>query len=443
MTKARRDGLYLVFLGGAIFAIIGIFGGVFLPHPTSDFRFNYNSVRCLIQNVDPYKQSEFLRVMQKDGPSPGAGFLSDGAAMEMTQYIYPPTSLVWAPFGILPWPIASLLWTLTICGLFFLGAYLMWKVAADYAPLLSGFQVLCVLASAPLLLVIGNACGLVISLCLIAAWCIVEERFAAAGALCLAVSLMIKPHDAGLIWLYFLLAGGTYRKRALQALGATVVLSIPLLIWVTHVSPHWLAELQGNLAVQNSPGHVSDPGPSSMAGHGAGMIINLQSVISFFRNDPLFYNPVSYLVCGVLLIVWSITVLSARPTRERTWLALAAISALTMLPVYHRTGDAKLLLLAIPPCAILWAKGNTVGRVAAVVTTAGVLLTGDIQWLIYLGILRHLPLPLTQSGVELRMASQIFPIPLILLAVSLFYLWVYTRSGSRESAAQPAIESIG
>jgi hypothetical protein len=166
------------------------------------------------------------------------------------------------------------------------------------------------------------------------------------------------------------------------------------------------------------------------------MIINLQSVISLFRNDPHFYNPVSYLVCGAILIVWSITVLSARPTREGTWLALAAISALTMLPVYHRTGDAKLLLLAIPACAILWAKGNTVGRVAVAVTTAGVLLTGDIQWLIYLGILRHLPLPSTQSGVELRMASQIFPIPLILLTVALFYLWVYARREPEAATAK-------
>jgi Glycosyltransferase family 87 len=443
MTKARRDGLYLVFLGSAIFAIFGFFVTAFLQHPISDFRFNYNSIRCLMQDVDPYKQSEFLRVMQEDGQSFGSGSLRDQATMEMTRYIYPPTSFVLAPFGILPWPIASLLWTLTICAVFCLGAYLMWNVAADYAPVLSGFLVFCIVASGQLLLVIGNALGLVISLCLIAVWCIVEERFAAAGVLCLAVCLMIKPHDAALVWLYFLLAGGTYRKRALQTLAATVVLSIPLLIWVTHVSPQWLAELQGNLAVQNARGHVSDPGPTSMAGHGVGMVINLQSAISFYRDDPRFYNTVSYLVCGAMLIVWSITVLKSRPTKERTWLALAAISALTMLPVYHRSGDAKLLLLAVPACAMLWAKGNTVGRVAVAVTTAGVFLTGEIQWIIYLGILHHLPPPSTRSGLELRMLSQVLPVPLILLVVSLFYLWVYTQSSSREATARPTIESVG
>jgi Glycosyltransferase family 87 len=434
MTRARRDGLYLVLLGGAIFAIFGIVGGVFLQHPISDFRFNYISVRCLMQNVDPYKQGEFLRVMQQDGQLPVEGFLRNHV-MEMAQFMYPPTSFVLAPFGLLPWPISSFLWTITICAVFLVGAYLMWKVAADYAPILSGFLVFFILATGQLLLVTGNALGLALGLCLIAVWCIVEERFAAAGVLCLSVSLMIKPHDAALVWLYFLLAGGTYRKRALQTLVATIALSVPLLIWATHVSPHWLSELRGNLAILNSRGHLNDPGPSSMAGHGVAMVISLQSAISFFRDDPRFYNTVSYLVCGAMLIVWSITVLKSRPTKERTWLALAAISALTMLPVYHRTSDAKLLLLAIPACAMLWTKENTVGRVAVAVTTAGVLLTGEIQWIIYLGILHHLPLPSTSSGLELRMASQIFPIPLILLAVSLFYLWVCTRSESEAVAA--------
>jgi Glycosyltransferase family 87 len=435
VTKARRDGLYMVLLGSAIFAIFGIVGSVFLRHPISDFRFNYVSVRCLVQNVDPYKQGEFLRVMQEDGQSLGSGFLQD-QVKEMAHFMYPPTSFVLAPFGILPWPIASFLWTLTICVAFCLGAYLMWKVAADYAPVLSGFLVFFILASGQLLLVTGNALGLAIGLCLIAVWCIVEERFVAAGVLCLAVSLMIKPHDAALVWLYFLLAGGTYRKRAVQTLVATVVLSVPLLIWATHVSPHWVSELRGNLAIVNSRGHLNDPGPTSMAGHGVAMVINLQSAISFFRDDPHFYNAVSYLLCGAMLIVWSITVLRSRPTRERTWLALAVISALTLLPVYHRTSDAKLLLLAVPACAMLWAKGNTVGRVAVAVTTAGVLLTGEIQWIIYLGILRHLPLPSTASAAQLRMASQIFPIPLILLAVSVFYLWVCTR---REPEAATAV----
>jgi hypothetical protein len=35
----------------------------------------------------------------------------------------------------------------------------------------------------------------------VAAWCFIKGRFIPAGILCLAVSLAIKPHDAGLVWL--------------------------------------------------------------------------------------------------------------------------------------------------------------------------------------------------------------------------------------------------
>ena len=51
-----------------------------------------------------------------------------------------------------------------------------------------------------------------------------------AGILCMAVSLAIKPHDSGLVWFYFLLAGGVYRKRALQTLAVTVLLALPAIL---------------------------------------------------------------------------------------------------------------------------------------------------------------------------------------------------------------------
>jgi len=57
--------------------------------------------------------------------------------------------------------------------------------------------------------------------------------------LCLVVSLALKPHDAALIWLFFLLAGGTYRKRALQTLALFLVFAVPTVLWVTWLSPHW------------------------------------------------------------------------------------------------------------------------------------------------------------------------------------------------------------
>jgi hypothetical protein len=92
------------------------------------------------------------------------------------------------------------------------------------------------------------------------------------------------------------------------------------------------------------------------------MVIDLQSAVSVFRDDPRIYNPVSYLVCGALLLVWSVSTLRSRFSQSRAWLALAAVVPLTMLVTYHRPWDAKLLMLTVPACAMLWAEGGAIAR---------------------------------------------------------------------------------
>jgi hypothetical protein len=333
----------------------------------------------------------------------------------------------------LPWKPAFVIWTILTAVSFLIASLLMWDLGAKYAPVLSGFLISFFLATSESLLLTGNATGMVVGLAVIAVWCFVEERFVRTGVILLAISLMLKPHEAGLVWLYFLLAGGVYRKRALQTLGAAVAFSAPLLAWVTVVAPHWLPELRSNLAVLSSHGHLNDPGPASMGGHGVGMIIDLQSVISMFRDDPRIYNPASYLICGVLLVAWSLTTLRSRPTPARAWIALASITALSMLPVYHRLGDSKLLLITVPACAMLWAEGGLIGRAALAINTAAILLTGELQWAIFLRVLGSMSQSTTGLSEKLRIGVQIFPVPLMLLVVSVFYLWVYIRRASDNS----------
>jgi hypothetical protein len=113
------------------------------------------------------------------------------------------------------------------------------------------------------------------------------------------------------------------------------------------------------------------------------------------------------------------------------WLALASIAAISMLPVYHRQYDAKLLLLTIPACVMLWAEGGVLGRIALLVNTAGFILTGDLTWAILLGLIGHLHLAATGFSGWLSTALQVFPAPLMLLVMAVFYLWIYARSSSR------------
>ncbi|MGO9434718.1 MAG: hypothetical protein ACLP00_10535, partial [Terracidiphilus sp.] len=207
-----------------------------------------------------------------------------------------------------------------------------------------------------------------------------------------------------------------------------IALSAPTVLWVSRVSPHWLTELRGNLAVLSSHGHLNDPGPSSSGAHSFGMMINLQTVASIIMDDPRFYNLVSYVISGALILVWAIASFRSRARLSPTniWLALAAIAALTMLPIYHRQSDAKLMLLTIPACAVLYAEGRRIGRIATAVTGAGFLLTGDL-WFLAVSSIFIWCFHSTNTGVAAHFFKtlQIISEPLMLLVVGIFYLWVY------------------
>ena len=333
---------------------------------------------------------------------------------------------------MLPWGIAHILWMTFSVGSFIFAAFLIWNLGADFAPIVSGVLVGFLLANSELLVITGNAAGISISLCVVAVWCFLRERYIPVGILCLALSLAIKPQDTGLVWLYFLLAGRVYRKRALQTLLTVVAISLPAVLWVWHVAPNWVQELHSNIATFSLHGGRNDPGLASTGAHGLGMMVNLQTVLSVFRDDPRFYNSASYIICAFVLLVWTFVTLRSRPSPRRTWLALAAIAALTMLPVYHRAQDTKLLLFAVPASAMLWAEGGRIGRLALLVTSAGFVLTGDLPWVVILSLISRLHLPATRLSGWIVMAVQVFPIPLILLLMGVFYLWAYVRLQNRK-----------
>jgi hypothetical protein len=314
-----------------------------------------------------------------------------------------------------------------VAGSLTLASYLMWDLAGKYAPGVSLLLVCIVLANSELLFSSGNLAGIAVSLCVVAVWCFLQKRFVPAGILCLAVSLAIKPHDAGLVWLYFLLAGGIYRKRALQTLIVTAVLALPAILWVSHVSPNWMPELRSNLSATSAHGDLSDPGPASMSIHSPDRIIDLQTVVSVFRDDPRIYNPASYLVCGSILLVWSVRILRSRFSLDRAWFALAAIAALSMLPVYHREYDAKLLLITVPACALLWTEGGPIRWIALMLNTAAVLLTGDLPSAALIIFSDHLHVGSSGFAGKILTVLLMRPAPLILLALGIFYLWVYVR----------------
>lgn len=431
MAKARRTGLIWIALCSSISIFMGFSLGNDVHGGTIGFQGVYYGTRCLIHGCDPYQETELLSLYQTETGQR----LSESVQRRKAITLYvnlPGTFLIVAPFAILPWGPAHILWIVLIAGIFVLAAILMWDLGARHAPGVALWLTCILLANSELVFGTGNTAGIVVSLGVIAVWCFLMDRCVTAGIFCLAISLAIKPHDTGLIWLYFLLAGGALRKRALQTLGVTVVLNSLAILWVSYVAPHWLKELQANLAAISAPGGLNEPGLSSMTGRGSSMVIDLQSVISVFWNDPRIYNIASYLICGALVLVWSLKTLRARYSQSAAWIGIASIAALSMLPTYHRPYDTKLLLLLVPACAALWAGGGRIGKLALALSLAAFVATGDIPLAILAMCTKNLSLGAGGLPEKVLMVLLTRPVALILFAVGGFYLWVYVRHTTSE-----------
>ena len=448
MNKARLDGLQLMLLGSILFIAIGVMMEFTNALAMTDFQEIYYGSRSVAHHYDPYRPDQLQAFYEADtGSLPADSGVSHTRRLILFICSNLPTTLfLIAPLAALPWKWAMAAWMALIAAAFIFACFLLWKLGADSAPRLYAGLIVLILVNSGLLLCTGNPAGLVVSLTVIAVCCFLHNRFVAAGILCLAIALAMKPHDAGPIWLYFFLVGGVHRKRALLTFASTAVIAVAAVLWLSHVAPHWLQEYHSNLLTVTSPGGRDNPGPTTQGGRGIGQIISLQAILSLICDNARFYNLAALLLSAPLVVIWCVKTWRSGFSSRLTRFALASIVPLTMLPVYHRTYDARLLLLAVPACGMLW-MGNrnlesrnlesrnlegrnidnrALGRWAVVLTLAAIVLTGDIFWIVFFQITHY-------SGPAGTFAM--FPAPLILLALAIFYLWIYSRR-----AAPPVVE---
>ncbi|HUX43802.1 MAG TPA: glycosyltransferase family 87 protein, partial [Terracidiphilus sp.] len=377
MNKLRHLGLFLMFCSAGL----SVLWGLSLNRSTSGgimgFPGIYYGTRCLIQKCDPYSVMALEGFYRRE--SPDFAQESIQRRQSVTLYVNLPTTFLFvSPFALLPLKLAQLVWCMLIVGCFLLAGFLVWQLAATAAPALTLFLICFLLANSEIVFAGGNTAGFVVSLCVVAVWCFLQKRFELLGVLCLAISLAMKPHDGGLVWLYFLLAGGTLRKRALQTFALTTLFVLLSVLWVSWTAPHWIPEWRANLATISAPNGINDPRPNSIGIGSPDMMIQLQTAISIFTGNPRAYNVITYLLCAGPLLLWLITTLRSKMTLQRAYLALAAIAPLSMLFTYHRSYDAKLLLLCLPACAAVCARRDALSWIAGLLTTAAFVATGDI-----------------------------------------------------------------
>ncbi|MGO9324100.1 MAG: glycosyltransferase family 87 protein [Terracidiphilus sp.] len=440
MGNLRRQGLIWVLVSIGISVIWGIAIGRRID-AWIDFRAVYAGTRCLIHEHNPYNVGDLEREYRsEDGQRPKD---SPSTFQAITLFVNVPTTFVFvAPFALLSWGPAHILWVLLTGCAFILAILLMWSAGANHAPKVSTLLACILAVNCESIFSEGNTAGIVVGLCGIAVWCFLENRFVWAGILCLALSLAVKPHDSGFVWLYFLLAGGIHRKRALRSVVITAVIGLMACLWLSHVAPGWMHDWHANLATISARGGINEPGPDSVSGRSLFMVVDLQAAISIFRDDPAFYNAVSYAICGAFLLAWAAWTLRTRVTVEKAWLAMGAAAAFTLLITYHRPWDAKLVMLAIPACCLLWTRRGRVGKIGFLITAAAVLFAGDVPLSAVTILASSLKLSTAGLGGQLLALVLIRPESIALLAMGIFYLWVYLRRVHGLSTGASVIQEI-
>jgi hypothetical protein len=92
---------------------------------------------------------------------------------------------------------------------------------------------------------------------------------------------------------------------------------------------------------------------------------------------------------------------------------------------------------------MLWAERGRTGRLAAVMNAVGLVVTGDMFWVTLLGLIHSLHLYTGGVSGQALLAALIFSAPLTLLAMSVFYLWVYARNAHAANDREGACEAGG
>jgi hypothetical protein len=168
----------------------------------------------------------------------------------------------------------------------------------------------------------------------------------------------------------------------------------------------------------------------------------MQTDLAILWNNSTFYSSVTYITIGALFLVLVLVARKVADVRLRLWAGLACAVPLEMLVSYHRTFDAKLLLLSIPACTRLWDRGGARRWISAGLTGLALFVTADIPLAIQNRLID--PLINLRGSWPQRIWGIIAgrPFPLILLALAVFYLVVLRQEAQADEARDPNEEAM-
>jgi hypothetical protein len=359
--KFTKPDLHLLVVCVASLVLFAV-GGARVFHASNDLVPVYAGARCLVHGCDPYApsqlESEFFRA---------GGMPSDLPSWQIDVPVYPPsTFLALAPIALLRFPVARFIWFLLNGCLFATAAGLILSSCPPPHRWLATILVSFFVLTAGISLVLGQPAVFAISLVVIGSCLFLGGRLVPLGAFLFFLSLAVKPQIGGFIVLYFVAQRIYWRYAAFALAGAAF-----LLLWASLILGHhprsagWASTLRGNLSATLSPGGSADPRPANPQAIGDE---NLQALTSIFVANTGQFNATAYAIFLALLGAGTVVVLRANRGPELHLMALGALSILTLMPIYHRFYDTRLLLLSVPAVLVVFQSRRVLGSVIAVLT---------------------------------------------------------------------------
>ncbi len=348
-------------------------------HYSIDFLPLYVGSRCLLHECNPYDTAQLDAQYFQSG-----GLAKYRPQWRDTPPAYPPSAfLVLSPAALLRLPLALRVWSglnailLIGCVVFvraMVPASSRWLVTILGSCYLISWSTLIHLVAG------GQPAAFAISLLIIGTLLYLRGRYIPLATVLLTLSLAIKP-QIGLMIVLYLVFKRIYWRQAILAIAGSIVLFLASgwLLSSRPVSARWYSDWRSNVAECMKAGEIDDPRPAAVQGH---TFVNLQAITSVFVAEPKAYNTASYAIFLAAMAVWIIVALRRYSGPANHWLELAALSALTMLPVYHRDHDARLLILALPAISIILRQRRLLGSLIIAVTLLQIFLA-DIQRLIF------------------------------------------------------------
>jgi hypothetical protein len=263
-----------------------------------------------------------------------------------------------APLAALPAGVAGLAWlAISAASIAAILAAALSLARIPPRSLAAGLVVALALASAPVqtILTVGQLSLPVIALCFVAMRLARDgsdgsdgsDRRDGLAGVALGIALAVKPQLATPLVLYFLLLS---RWRVL--LPAAIVACAMTLVAVAPMQWRgipWWADWSRNVALSTAPGGPNDP---TSTGPWRGQMIDLRTWLFTLTGRREIVVPLAAVASLLLVSAYAAVVLRARRSgwqhhRDADVLPLAALMALGLLPVYHKSYDAVVLVLAL------------------------------------------------------------------------------------------------